>query len=306
MLPLLFFALTDTSVVQIPSDMVFIHEWGVIEVDEEYLTLRGAPDGWVDELGYVQDYPMADVTAPVVYFHGAECTGTFTVDVYDGYFTMLLPYPDSVANAPGGGPGGVDRYTAVWEDLIIRHVDPLTESTIEATDVTRGPSMPDCFSWAVPLWREVPANRVSYPATGYEDVFLYYESGMLSPEMFMGEYYGHIGDALLFFPEDGELTCSRVTVPGERDAIGETLSDLEIMAVLCHWADNGLKTEEIGALWKTWEPLLATRCELGGETLMLFPLSSEEEESVSRLRFVPDDGGLDITYDRLLLGLGAV
>ena len=304
MLPLLFFALTDTSVVQIPSDMVFIHEWGVIEVDEEYLTLRGAPDGWVDELGYVQDYPMADVTAPVVYFHGAECTGTFTVDVYDGYFTMLLPYPDSVANAPSGGPAGTDRYTAVWENLSI--TAPALDEAGESTESTRAPSIPDCFSWAVPLWREVPANRVSYPATGYDDVFLYYESGMVDPEMFMGEYYNHSGEALLFFPEDGELTCSRITVPGELDAIGATLSDQEIMDVLCHWADSGLKTEEITALWRTWRPLLATRCELGGETLMLFPLSSEEEEAVSRIRFVPDDGGLDITYERLLLGLGAV
>jgi hypothetical protein len=90
------------------------------------------------------------------------------------------------------------------------------------------------------------------------------------------------------------------------DASGESLSDLDIMTELCHWAHNGLKSTEIAALWNTWKPLLRTRCELEGQTLMLFPLSNEQEEMVSQIRFVPTENGLLVNYDRLLLGLGAI
>jgi hypothetical protein len=152
----------------------------------------------------------------------------------------------------------------------------------------------------------VPGNYVNYPAADFEDVFLYYESVMNNAEMFMGDYYNHRGEALIFFPEDGELTCVKVTVPDEADARGETLSDLEIMTELCDWAHNGLKSAEITALWKTWRPLLRTRCELEGQTLMLFPLTVEQEEMVSTIRFVPMQNGLLVSYERLLLGLGAI
>jgi len=303
MVPLLWCALADTGIVNVPSNMVFIHEWGVIEVDEFYLEAEGCPDGWVGEYGYFQDYPENEVTAPVVYFHGAECSGTFSVEIHDGLFTTLLPYPDSVAHAAVPGLPGSDVYTAVWEDLRITKDPP---AITEETETTRGPYRLDCFSWAVPFWREVPANTVYYPATDFEDVFLYYESTINNPEMFMGDYYNHRGEALVFFSEDGELTCVKVTVPDETDARGETLSDLEIMTELCGWAHNGLKSAEITALWKTWRPLLRTRCELEGQTLMLFPLTVEQEEMVSTLRFVPTENRLLVSYERLLLGLGAI
>ena len=305
MVPLLWCALADTDMVYVPDDMVFIHEWGVIEVNELYLEVEGCPNGYIDEQGYFQYYPLAEVSAPVVYFHGAECTGTFSVEIYDGNFTTLVPYPDSIAYTVVLALLGSEVYTAVWEDIIIskdpRHPDPGSEAAAAA----RPSYMSDSFSWAVPFWREVPGNYLFYPATGFEDVFLYYESVMNNPEMFMGDYYNYEGEALIFFPEDGELTCVKVTVPDETDARGETLSDLEIMTELCHWAHNGLKSAEITALWKTWKPLLRTRCELEGQTLMLFPLTDEQEERVSQIRFDPRENLL-VRFDRLLLGLGAI
>jgi len=291
---------------QINQDAVLIHEWGVIEVDEMYLTARGVPDGWLDEDGYFHDYPEAEVTAPVVYFHGAECGGDLSVEISDGYFTTLLPYPMQVNEMPDPEIEGGIVYTAIWEDLIITGGSLSSDALTGATEVTRGPSMADTFSWAVPFWREVPANTVHYQAAGFEDVFIYYESVMNSPEMFMGDSYGHIGEALLFFPEDGKLTCVKAPIQGESDAIGETLSDLEILAELYIWADGGLMTEEIISLWSTWKPLLLTRCELMGQSVMLFPLSDEEEEQVSRLLFVPDDADIEVQYERLLLGLGSI
>jgi hypothetical protein len=305
MIPLLYCALADTVIDYAPEDMVIIHEWGVIEVHESYLDAKGCPYGYIDEQGYFREYPEVEVTAPVVYFHGSECSGTFSVDVFGGCFTTMIPYPDSISNSSVFGLEGQEVYTAVWQDLKITPDETGEDTITGATEVTRGPAMPDCFAWAVPFWQAVPANRVYYDPAGYSDVFVYYESYMYDPGMFLGEYYNHSGDALVFFAEDGQLTCVKVLVPGEADARGETLSDLEIMTVLCGWGHNRLKSEEISALWNTWKPLLRTRCELEGQTLMLFPLTYEQTEAISRLRFDPVENLL-VEVDRLLLGLGPI
>ena len=298
---LLVLVFANVLLAEYTDDMIYIHEWGVIEMDEQFLQVRGCPDGYIDEFGYVQEYPMAEVTAPVVYFYGADCSGTFSVRIPDGSFTLLLPYPDSLAYDASAEV----RYTAVWEHLTITSSEPLGDATTEATSVSRGPEYEDCFSWAVPLWRMVPANRIRYPSAGYDDVFIYYESVMNDPSMFIGDYYNHVGEVLIFSSEDGEMVCEYTTVPVESDAIRDTLSDVEIMAVLYTWGGGGMYAEEIAALWQTWKPLLKTRCEIENLTLMLFPLTERQVSMVSTLSFVPVENIL-IQFDRLLLGLGAI
>lgn len=298
---LLAYVLANVLLAEWADDMVYIHEWGVIEMDELFLKASGCPDGYIDEFGYIQEYPMPEVTAPVVYFYGADCSGTFTVRILEGSFTLLLPYPDSLAYEIDVGV----YYSAVWENLTITSFEPLADATTEATIVTTGPEYENCFDWAVPFWRMVPANQIRYPSTGYDDVFIYYESIMSNPSIFIGDYYNHVGEALIFFREDGEMVCVNATVPIESDAVGETLSDLEIMAVLYSWGDGAMLSEEIAALWKTWKPLLRTRCKLENRTLMLFPLTDRQESIVSTLSFVPDANIL-VHYERLLLGLGDI
>ena len=298
---LLVLALVNVLPAEYTDDMIYIHEWGVIEMDEQYLQVRGCPDGYITPDGYFQEYPMAEVTAPVVYFYGADCSGTFSVRIRDGSFTLLLPYADSLVH----DIGEEDCYTAVWEHLTITSSMPSRDATTEASAVTRGPELENCFDWAVPFWQAVPANTIRYPSTGYEDVFIYYESVMNNPSMFIGDYYNHAGEVLIFSSEDGEMVCEYTTVPVEADAIRETLSDLEIMAVLYTWGGEGMYAEEIAALWQTWKPLLKTRCELENLTLMLFPLTDRQESMVSTISFVPVSNIL-IQFDRLLLGLGAI
>ena len=293
--------LANVLLTEYTDNMIHIHEWGVIEMDELYLHARGCPDGYIDDYGYVQDYPMAEVTAPVVYFYGADCSGTFTVKIRDGSFTLLLPYPDSLAHESEGE----ECYTAVWENLNVTSSEPVTDATTEATFLNSDSEFENCFSWAVPFWRMVPANNIRYPSAGYEDVFIYYESVMRNPEMFIGEYYNHVGEALIFLPEDGEMVCVKTTVPVESDAIGAPLSDLEIMAVLYSWGGGDMLVEEIAALWQTWKPLLRTRCQHENLTLLLFPLNERQENMVSTLSFVPVENIL-IQYERLLLGLGTI
>jgi hypothetical protein len=302
MLPLLWCALADTVVAEYTPETVFVHEWGVVVVDEGYPQARGNPYGRIDQDGYLMDFPEVEVKAPVVYFHGEECSGDFTVTIPNGSFTSIYPFPDSAVNEGvfGLATGG-DVATAVWEDLKV-----VADTPVQPSGPVPVPDIPDCFSWAVPMWREVPANLLRYEPRGYADVFLYYESSLYDTGMFAGEYFGYEGAALVFFADDGQLACVRATVPGEADAAGPILSDREIMEVLCRWGHNALKTEEIAALWNTWEPCLRTRCEQEGRTMMMFPLSDEQEEAISHISFVPNRNGLLVRYDRLLVGLGAI
>ncbi len=297
---LLVCVLANVLLPEFSDDMIYIHEWGVVELDEFYLPARGCPDGYVDQDGYLQ-YPMAEVEAPVVYFYGADCSGTFSVKIHKGSFTLLLPYPDSLAHTIAPEVS----YTAVWENLRITSAESDIDTVTEDTAITAEREQMDSFAWAAPLWRMVPANNIRYPSAGYEDVFIYYESGISDPEMFIGDYYNHTGEALVFFPEDGEMACVQVSVPDEMDAVGETLSDMEIMAMLYSWGDGGMLIEEIAALWQTWKPLLRTRCELENQTIILFPLNDRQDDLVSHLSFEPVEN-LQVHYERLLLGLGSI
>lgn len=278
------------------EDVVGIHEWGVILLDESYLYARGCPDGYIDEFGYFQEYPSAQVTAPVVYFHGAECRGDLTIVVPNGDFTLTDPSPDTLYQDSD------NSRTGIWKDLVISQ-DEFTESTVGS--ITRAPQWNNCFSWAVPLWRSNPANIVHHPGSEHEDKFIYYESSMADPAMFMGDCYNYSGEALLFFAEDGQMVCVRYSVPMETDATGETLSSMQIMAVLSGWASGELLPEEIRGLWETWEPLLRTRCERENLTMLLFPFNEQQVSMVSRIEF-ECNRELQVEYSRLLLGLGRI
>ncbi len=81
MIPFFFFAVTDTVAIDIDFETVYVHEWGVVEVDMGFPTAGGAKWGYLDDQGTLEPYTGYGVEAPVVWFHGAQCTGTFTVRV---------------------------------------------------------------------------------------------------------------------------------------------------------------------------------------------------------------------------------
>jgi len=304
MIPLLYFALADTVIEYAPEDVVFIHEWGVVELDEGYYEAKGARWGSLDEHGYLLDYYPVGVEAPVVWFHGAECTGTFSVEVTGGDFTLLRPWPDSIAFHAVPGLEASETHVAVWENLQVIDMD-LTEIETEEEIPFEDIYFED-FSWAMPLWREVPGNVLIHAAGNFKDNFLYYECSMNGYGMFSGEYYGYTGPALLFWADEEGLACAKMNVTSPMGSLDEFfIYEQEIQDEFCEWAMNGLKSSEIAALWNTWEPILRTRCELNGQTLMVFPLSREQTESISRIRFVPDEE-LEVRYERLFLGLGAI
>jgi hypothetical protein len=302
MIPLLYCALADTVVAEIPEDIVFVHEWGVVELDEGYLEATGTPDGYLDPCGYLIEYYPDVAEAPVIWFHGAMCNGDFIVEIPGGDFTFYRPVPDSLDFHAIPGIEASETHVGVWKDIQLRA--PYAMEWPAEEEVLEEIPLLEEFEWAYPLWRDVPGNYVIQPSTGFQDRFLYYECSLNGYEMFSGEYYGYTGPALLFRAYDDELLCSMVTVPTNLSD-GEVLTEDEIMAEICDWAGGGLKTSEIKALWYTWMPRLRTRCELDGQTVIVFPLSQEQVESISRLRFVPHNS-MQVRYDRLFLGLGAI
>jgi hypothetical protein len=286
---------------------VEIHEWGVIEVDQACLELRGLPWGFIDDDGYLlpPPEPVIEAKAPVIWFHGDYVTGTFTVEILNSDFTELIPPTNSIEYETDPENPDIQLCRAVWEGL---ETHPALITSVDRQ--ARLPSQrrlygPDSFLRSVPLWRSVPCNGITYEQGSYTDLFLYYETELHDAEMFSGDYYGHMGEALLFFADFGDFACVRVDVPADITKVAEHLTESEILDEINSWAPY-LFREEVSALWKTWEPLIRARCERDGETLLFFPLSDEKTWSVSRLDFTPDDSFIRVTYERLFIGLGEI
>ena len=93
MIFLILLALSGSPVTATSEETVFVHEWGVVSIDEVIPMAQGAQQGYLDEQGMLLPcYPMM-VDAPVIWFHGPEFNGTLTVEVQNGYFSLLIPNP---------------------------------------------------------------------------------------------------------------------------------------------------------------------------------------------------------------------
>ncbi len=212
----------------------------------------------------------------------------------------MFPPPDSMWQEEGerrASPENFYSQTGIWRDVsLMRDIPEYEESLPVAYEA-------DGFGWAIPFWSDVPANYVTVPGASYQDRFLYYEC--------TGDYsygrrtYGYHGVALVFQEEDGEVIARRADVEETVTASGGILSIDDVLEIICDWSGNRLKSQEIQALWNTWEPALHQRCVQQGQDVIMFPLSSEQVESISTIRFEPD-GGNPVNYTRLFLGLGAV
>jgi hypothetical protein len=280
---------------------VVLHEWGVVEFGGGELQLLGVPEGFLDDRGIVYPEPgLVQVHAPVIWFHGDFCDGTLTVEISGGRFTKLIPPTDSIISDTGDDGEAVRR--AVWSGLSIR------EALITSDDrhgrahaFTRlyGEAL---FPGSTSLWRSVPANGVVCDTASYRDRFVFYEASVPAGELFDGDCHGCEGEALLFSGPEGDLACVKVDVPFSAGCSGTLLSEEDILRTMRSWRP-GLLEEEVDALWITWEPLIRSRCIFGGESLLLFPLTGEQTESISRIGFTPDGSGTSVGYERLFVGL---
>ncbi|MBN2586798.1 MAG: hypothetical protein JXA64_04490 [Candidatus Fermentibacteraceae bacterium] len=307
MIPFLYFAVADTIVAPMDYETVYVHEWGVIEVDLSFPEALGAEWGYLGEDGVLEPWTEYEVEAPVIWFHGVQCRGTLTVSANQGYFTTLLPHPDSLIDGEGErmmSPDAVGSQTAVWRDISVSpEMMELEESIPVAYDMGG-------FGWAIPFWREVGGNFIAVPGSAYRDSFIYYECtaasipGMTHDCQGGDMTYGYCGEALVFSPSGDGLQAGLAEVDGGIEAGERELTDTEILSVICGWSGE-LKSSEIQALWNTWEPAIRRRCMRSGERLIMFPLTPEQTESVSSIRFQPN-GGNRVVYSRLFLAIGSI
>jgi hypothetical protein len=307
MIPFLYFAVADTIVAPSDYETVHVHEWGVIELDVSFPEALGARWGYLGEDGVLDPWTEYEVEAPVIWFHGAECRGTLTVNAKQGYFTTLLPRPDSLVSGEAErmmSPDAVGSQTAIWRDVSVSPVMMELEEEILPVAWDAGG-----FGWAIPFWRDVGGNYIAVPGSSYRDSFIYYECTAASIPGIEHECaegpmtYGYRGEALVFSPGGDGVTARLVSVGDEITTIEEELTDTEVMSVICGW--GGLKSTEIQALWNTWEPAVLQRCLRGGERVILFPLTPEQTESVSSIEF-SSGGDNPVVYERLFLGIGSI
>ncbi len=296
--------LAGSPVYETAEEIVFVHEWGVVSIDEVIPMAQGAQRGYLEENGMLQPYYSMMVDAPVIWFHGPEFTGTLTVEVQNGFFSLLIPNPVGVPTNDETLPvfPSGENYIAVWEDLSFAFEPPVHS---DRPYDRRGESAEEGFEWAMPFWRVVPALMVTYEAASYTDRFIYYEcsASNLFDEHEPSESYQR--RSLVFHEEEGELKADLVVAPGNRISIELAVSDYGILEVLKDWGEGGFLDEEIEALWKTWKPSILTRCVQDGEVIVLFPLTDEQVESISTIDLQTDQGYI-VQYSRLFLAMGSI
>jgi hypothetical protein len=295
---LMMLVLSSAGNVLQPDETVYVHEWGVVQMEDGIPMALGAERGYLVENGMLEPYYSMTVDAPVLWFHGPEFTGTLTVEVQNGYFSLLIPTPYAVSTCDESIPVFQDEenYIAIWEDLRFGSEDILVAD--------RRGSFDEGFQWAMPYWREVPALIVTYEPASYSDRFIYYECSASNLFAEHDPFENNQSGALLFSDDDGELRADVVSGPESSTVLVSDISDIMVMELLSEWGDNEFLEEEIEALWNTWEPSLLTKCVGYGQTVVLFPLTDEQIESISTLNLSVDQD-YPVVYSRLFLALDA-
>ena len=310
MIPLFFSLLVDTVLVNPDFETVRVHEWGVIQMDYSYLEAVGAEWCYPDDHGVFHSGELMVVDAPVVWFHGPEFTGKFTVEILNGSMTTRYPEPDHIEQIHSPLWTVLPLERVVWEDLTF--TAPAPPDGLRADDKRSDTRWDmESFGWAVPWWRLVPSLTITRESDGWSDQFIYYEcttgNRPLSDEAFCRDQGANTyqGPALVFAWNGDELVFKHADVGDAIETSGGYISVDQIEEILCRWAGNNLKSEEIEALWLTWEPVIRGRCSMYGEMVLLYPLSDDVVDSISRL-VLETDQGFSVEYYRLFLGLTAI
>lgn len=315
MFALMLAALADTVFVPVDTDMVLLHEWGVVEIDTYTSVAVGAPTGEELPLFYDIDYC---VEAPVVWFHGSDFTGKLTVTSPEGHLTVTYPEPDRVEQDRAGLPvqavwslEGYSVFLTEQTPLPLEDI-PMAEEEVLPNTEGLGDRVATGFDWARDIWRGVPSLGLVGTEGNWRESFIYYESQVDdlfgTPSVDAG-FDWLVRDldvpAMVFMsgPEALSMMCP-VSITGEMPSPAEgdfEVYDREVMlATLCSWAGGGFKSEEITALLDTWEKRLTTVPY--GENVVLFPIPMEYWDRISTLTLDTEEG-CHVEYKRLFLGL---
>lgn len=291
MLEMIFAAALMDTVIAVPAEgTVYVHEWGVVTFTEESVLLGGDPDMVIPDQFFPTDQ-QGDmvVRAPVVYFYGAPFSGSFTVDAGSGSFLETYPVP-SVESLPPAS-GYAEYASSTWRITgTSQEEERMTEPEYGSVSCI-GPELME-------LWRKPPSMVLEF-VDGSVEKYIYYECSLDpgtgdgwdpvltdGPEIRLDPEYQ--GELLVFVKEEGGVELT-----------GGTGDDM--IPMLCDWAGGSMKTQELEALWQTWEGWIYDGS-WQGDTLFVFPLPGTTVDNITRIRLITDEW-MDVEYSRFFLGM---
>ncbi|MCK4504078.1 MAG: hypothetical protein KAW14_00560 [Candidatus Aegiribacteria sp.] len=306
MLPLMFAAALVDTVIAPPADLntIYVHEWGAITFAEEVIIGAAPPSDPLSNYTTPDEWDELLVRAPVVYFYGATFQGTFTVTVPSGTFIETWPVPEKLTAIAPLHLASSSR--AVWTISGTSWGEPGTTDTPAGRhELSFSPEILD-------IWRWPPSFLLEF-GNGIREKFIYYECALrpqnnddfypalltndgtvLSPE-----YHGEL---IRFIKSDGKVIIDPITGRyGMRREIQQATEYGDILETLCSWAGGTMKSDEINAMWTTWEDWIYNGS-WSGDTLLVFPLPDETVERMSSITLETSEEH-DIEYSRFYVGI---
>ncbi|MEN8209074.1 MAG: hypothetical protein ABFR50_07465, partial [Candidatus Fermentibacteria bacterium] len=149
------------------NEPVEVHEWGVVVFGEYKAAAVAVPDSGLSS--FIADPDLVidpiSVEAPVIFFHGAEFSGDFVVEVVNGDIFEIYPV-DGMRS---------ERDSIIWFDIQVFNPDEGTEYP---------DALPGDFLLpfeVIQNWRTLECNSVS-TSGGINEGFLYYECYLETPD----------------------------------------------------------------------------------------------------------------------------
>ena len=305
MLPLMFVALVDT-VIAPPADLntIYVHEWGAVTFADEIVIGAVPPSDPYENFTTHNEWDEPISRAPVVYFYGASFQGTFTVTVPSGRFIETWPVPgELIAIAP------LQMYNSSRAEWTISGTS-WGEPGIN--DISPGSDQLSFSPEILDIWRRPPSLPLEF-ADGAREKFVYYECA-LTPQN-NNDFYPAIitdegivldpeyhGELMRFIKLDGEVILNPIAGRyGTRRELQQATEYGDIHETLCSWADGTMKSDEINAMWSTWEDWIYSGS-WSGNTLVVFPLSDETVERMSSITLETIKEH-EIEYSRFYVGI---
>ena len=306
MTPLLLAAALVDTVIAPPADLntIYVHEWGAITFAEEVIIGAVPPSDPYENSPTHNEWDEPVARAPVVYFYGDFFQGTFTVTVPSGTFIETWPVPEKLTAIAPLQLTSSSR--AVWTISGTSWGEPGTIDTpAEMNGLSFTPEILD-------IWRWPPSFLLEFN-NGFREKFIYYECA-LTPQsnddfypalltdegtVLDPEYHGEL---IRFIKLDGKVVINPIS---GRYGTGRELQQAteygDILETLCSWAGGTMKSDEINAMWSTWEDWIYSGS-WSGNTLIIFPLPNETVERMSSITLETSEDH-EIEYSRFYIGI---
>lgn len=298
---LLFTLLVDTVIAINPVELntVYVHEWGIVTLSCEEVFSEAVPGSDMEVPLYkLLEEPEPIARAPVVYFYGAEFSGTFSVELPGGRFIEAYPLLSHAS---------LDVQAIEWRILSSSAQGPDYEIPADVL-----PEAKSVSGWALNEWRDGPALVLEFENCRY-DRFIYYENTIprnnWNP---IPDFSGYMQEsdsdgirALLVFSraENGDIQVVQCNNANLHEQIENThpISDRFVLDALCDLARGSLKSHEIEDIWNTWDDIIIDG-EWDADILVLFPLTDYEIGSISSIQLETDQG-YEVEYERVFFGM---